>query len=222
VTDAHCHIFPRNDENVSRRFVCATTEDDWSELTTLPCNDIPFFGVHPWNCHTINDIESFKDRLSKTLESNPRAGVGETGLDRLKDKNISTLERRLFSAHLEVAAKLRRPVVLHGAKCWGETFNECAKYSSQIPSFLFHGFSRSGGLIKDIVSINGYFSIGRSILNDHAINYQNLVKTLPVERILIESDYDGKKDIPHLPSIAEKISAKPRNCNISICETGRS
>jgi Tat protein secretion system quality control protein TatD with DNase activity len=33
------------------------------------------------------------------------------------------------------------------------------------------------------------------------------VKTLPVERILIESDYDGKKDIPHLPSIAEKISA---------------
>lgn len=207
MTDAHCHIIPRTDASVTNRFVCAITEKDWSSISTLPETDTPFFGVHPWHTETIDDIESFRSRLAETLKANPRAGVGETGLDRLKDKTISPLQRSLFDVHLDVAAELARPIVVHGAKCWGETFKECAKHSSQIPAFLFHGFSRSGGLVKDIVSINGYFSIGPALLNDHAVNYRELVKTIPLDRILIESDFDGTKEIPALSLVVEKLAS---------------
>jgi TatD DNase family protein len=209
VTDAHCHIhtFLRIDESVSKRFVAATNENDWPELARLPEHDVPFFGVHPWHIDSIDNIDSYEERLCNILEFHPLSGVGETGLDRLKNKTISSLQRSIFDKHLRVASLLNRPVVVHGAKCWGEVFKECVKYSSKIPSFLFHGFSRSGGLVKDIVSINGYFSIGPSLLNDHAINYHNLVKTFPLDRILIESDFDGRKELPPLSAITEKLSS---------------
>jgi Tat protein secretion system quality control protein TatD with DNase activity len=207
MTDSHCHNFPRVDDSLSCRFVSAITQNDWGKLETLEAPNVPFFGVHPWHAETIKDLDLFREELFNVLQNNSSSGVGETGLDRLKDKTITPLQRSLFSIHLEVASSLNRPIVIHGAKCWGETFKECAKYTAKIPSFLFHGFSRSGGLIKDIVAINGYFSIGPSLLNDHAINYHKLVKEIPLDRILIESDYDGTKEVPPLLSIVEKLSS---------------
>lgn len=202
--DSHCHLPLNNDPQITSRFICAATEGDWEELSSQSNQNIPFFGIHPWYAENI-DIPSFKERLRNILKAHPESGVGETGLDRLKNKIISNDARELFSAHLEIADEMNRPIVVHGAKCWGEVYKECAKYKN-IPSFLFHGFSRSGGLIPDIASINGFFSVGHSILNDHAINYRELVKELPVDRILVESDCDGTKEIPSLKSIVEKLS----------------
>lgn len=206
MTDAHCHVFPRMDASVSRRFVAAINEKDWARLALLPEHDVPFFGVHPWHTDSIGDIDSYRERLYEMLGAHPKSGVGETGLDRLKNKTISPLQRALFDVHLQAASRLHRPLVVHGAKCWGEVFKACAEYSSEIPAFLFHGFSRSGGLVEDIVSINGFFSIGPSLLNDHAINYRNLIKTFPLDRILIESDYDGTKELPPLLDVTGKLA----------------
>ena len=61
---------------------------------------------------------------------------------------------------------------------------------SPLGPFLFHGFSRSGGLIPEIVKLNGYVSVGPAVLNDHAVNYRELVKAIPLERLLVETDRD--------------------------------
>ena len=55
-------------------------------------------------------------------------------------------------------------------------------------TFLFHGFSRSDGLIPDIVALNGYVSAGPAVLNDHAVNYRELLKKIPLDRLLLETD----------------------------------
>ena len=56
------------------------------------------------------------------------------------------------------------------------------------PAFLFHGFSRSDGLIPDIVRLGGFISVGPAVLNDHAVNYRELVKKIPMDRLLVETD----------------------------------
>ena len=56
--------------------------------------------------------------------------------------------------------------------------------------FLFHGFSRSGGLLPEIVRIDGYVSVGPAVLNDHAVNYRALVREIPLDRLLVETDRD--------------------------------
>ena len=148
--------------------------------------ETPFHGIHPWQAADSFDLDAIRTQLM----ADPSSGVGEIGLDRLKAKTISDSQRKLFAQQLALAAELRRPVVLHGAKCWGEVVAACRPYKGQIPAFLFHGFSRSAGLIPEIFSLNGYVSIGPALLNDHAVNYRALVKELPSDRILIETDMD--------------------------------
>ena len=151
-----------------------------------PDGETPFYGIHPWQAADSFDLDATRTQLI----ANPSSGVGEIGLDRLKTKTIPDTQRTIFAQQLALAAELSRPVVLHGAKCWGEVVAACRPYKGRIPAFLFHGFSRSAGLLPEIFSLNGYVSIGPALLNDHAVNYHALVKELPSDRILIETDMD--------------------------------
>ena len=105
--------------------------------------------------------------------------------------------REVFETQLRLALEFCRPVVLHGAKCWGQVVKTVQRLTIEqsnnpnnrtIPSFLFHGFSRSDGLIPDIVALNGFISVGPAVLNDHAVNYRELVKKIPLDRLLLETD----------------------------------
>ena len=179
MTDAHCHCRTGAD----RHFVCEPFGGEPGE------GDMAFFGVHPWACLDGTAAEDgWLGRLRARLVANPAAGVGEIGLDRLKVRTIPDAMREAFRAQLALAAELRRPVVLHGAKCWGEVVKAAAEFSPAIPAFVFHGFSRSGGLLPDIFALNGFVSVGPAVLNDHAVNYRELVKSVPADHLLAETD----------------------------------
>jgi TatD DNase family protein len=135
--------------------------------------------------------------------------VGEIGLDRLRTKTIPEVQRAAFLSQLELAAEFRRPVVLHGAKCWGEVVKACRPFAGEIPAFLFHGFSRSEGLLPDIVKLNGFVSVGPALLNDHAVNYCALVRQIPLDRLLVESDATAETDAatPSATAVAARLAA---------------
>ena len=168
MTDAHYHL------------------GGYPAFLRTPGREVRFHGFHPWQADVDADLAAVRARLL----ADPSAGVGEIGLDRLKSKAIADSKRKLFERQLALAAELRRPVVLHGAKCWGEVVAVCRPYKGTIPAFLFHGFSRSAGLLPEIFALNGYVSVGRALLNGHAVNYRAFAKDLPPDRILIETDMD--------------------------------
>lgn len=220
MTDAHCHVC----RGETRHFLCDPT------AARPGPDDIVFFGYHPWQFLPEGPVpvagaegsvpvsgagaegpvpvagaklESRLAELEARLVANPRAGVGEIGLDRLKVREIPAVMRAAFEGQLALAANYRRPVVLHGAKCWGQVVAACRPYKGTVPAsrgtvpaFLFHGFSRSGGLIPEIVALNGYISVGPAVLNDHAVNYRELVKAIPLDRLLVESDATETGSVP--------------------------
>ena len=152
-----------------------------------------FYGVHPWDVLS-PDAAAGIDSLPARLAAEPSAGVGEAGLDRLRSRTVSDAQRILFARQLAIAAEYRRPVVLHGAKCWGETLKRCVQHKGAIPAFLFHGFSRSEGLLPQIFALNGFVSVGPAAANVHAVNYRRMVAELPPDMILVESDMDDDAD----------------------------
>ena len=160
----------------------------YATYLSLGGREYRFHGVHPWEAHTWSAEREAS--LRDALAADSHAGVGEIGLDRLKKKEIAPIERAAFEAQLRLAAEFRRPVVLHGAKCWGEVAAACGHYAGTIPAFLFHGFSRSGGLLPAIYRLNGFIGVGASLLNDHAVNYRALVKEIATDRLLVETDSD--------------------------------
>lgn len=168
MTDVHCHLAGA-DETV-REFLIGRE----------------FQGVHPWDWPEWNAAR--REELRAALAADVRLGVGEIGLDRLKAREIPAGMRTAFAEQLELAAEFRRPVVLHGAKCWGQVVAESARFAGRIPALLFHGFSRSDGLLPEIVKLNGFVSVGPAVMNEHAVNYRALVKKLPRERLLLETD----------------------------------
>ena len=176
MTDAHYH------------------RDGYATFLSVGDREFSFRGVHPWEVADASARRPCQGEcaaeLRAALEADAHVGVGEIGLDRLKSRVIDPAQRAAFAAQLEVAAEFHRPVVLHGAKCWGEVVAACRPYAGCIPAFLFHGFSRSGGLLPEIVALNGFVGVGAALLNDHAVNYRALVKEIPAERVLVETDAD--------------------------------
>ena len=109
MTDAHCHV-SCGDPSV-REFLIGRD----------------FFGIHPWEAEGLGEEGMRDEALRQKLIPHPSSlipGVGEIGLDRLKQKEISPRMREVFVAQLKLAFELRRPVVLHGAKCWGQVVRE--------------------------------------------------------------------------------------------------
>ncbi len=214
MTDAHCHVS------------CG----DSSVRELLVGRD--FFGVHPWETLGEFEVESLKLKVGEELRSkllaNPAAGVGEIGLDRLKVRDIPPLMREVFESQLALALELRRPVVLHGAKCWGQVVTTVCRHLSHsptpplphspTPSFLFHGFSRSDGLIPEIVELNGFISVGPAVLNDHAVNYRELVKKIPLDRLLVETDAVVGARVPTRPHIRDVLVKTADILNLSAAE----
>ena len=175
----------------------------YATFLMLGDREFRFYGVHPWEAARAGrapyqDCECVAG-LRAALEADAHVGVGEIGLDRLKSRVIDPVQRAVFAAQLEVAAEFRRPVVLHGAKCWGQVVAACRPYAGRIPAFLFHGFSRSGGLLPEIVSLKGFVGVGPALLNDHAVNYRELVKEIPLERLLVETDADYASPLSSTP-----------------------
>ena len=210
MTDAHCHVS------------CG----DSSVRELLIGRD--FFGIHPWETLEECKVESVKCKVEGELRSkllaNPAAGVGEIGLDRLKVRDIPPLMREVFEAQLMLALELNRPVVLHGAKCWGQvvaTIRKLTTHDSQLTAFLFHGFSRSDGLIPDIVKLNGFISVGPAVLNDHAVNYRALVKKIPLDRLLVETDAVVGARVPTRPHIREVLEKTAEILGVSSAELER-
>ena len=203
MTDTHCHIAGSN-----------------AEVKELLIGR-DFVGLHPWEVDALSEAELTRklDELHDFLLVHPDIGVGEIGLDRLKAKTISDKMYYAFDRQLEIASKLHRNVVLHGAKCWGRVWSEWIKKNCGA-KVLLHGFSRSDGLIPDIVEKGGYISVGPSILNDHAVNYRAMVKKIPLSNLLVETDRTIE-NAASCPSIDKVLSELARLLGIDATELER-
>ncbi len=137
-------------------------------------------GIHPWDAERGRALPDF-DHCDI---------IGETGLDYACEVDRLAQER-LFRAHLEVAARLEKPVVLHTVRAFEPTIKILAEYN--IAGVVFHGFIGSHQQAAEALRRGYYLSFGirslRSSKTHHAI-----VAT-PLDRLFCETDDDPSLDI---------------------------
>lgn len=171
--------------SLSGAIVCAVRPAEWPQLPEDgPASVTPAFGIHPWYAGDCTGETA--TLLRATLLRYPSACVGEIGLDGCRDE---THQLDALTIQLELAAELRRPVILHCVRAWGKLFNTLLPWRERIPGWMIHGVNCSPELLTHpfCSAETLFFSVG-SFTRPVTAKRAALLRALPAERLLIESD----------------------------------
>lgn len=191
--DIHTHLRNQSEGVVS------VSSLSFQELKneSLPQGDV-CAGIHPWWCEDISleDIEELKIVIKKLAESNRLWGIGETGLDRLYPEFFE-LQKDLFQWHFDLAETHQLPLVLHNVRS-GSDFLEILKNKRPTTPWLFHDFRGNEELVQSLLKLHPecYFSFGLSL--DNSPQVRELLSSIPLEHLFIETDNQKHLDIHDL------------------------
>ena len=137
-------------------------------------------GIHPEYLESISDIEY----VENIIKDNPTFFIGEIGLDRRF--NDRSLQLEGFNKFLSIANRYNRPISIHCVKEWGALLHSMSEEFNQDIPHIYHGFSGSLEVLKQIIPGNSFFSF--SIRELSRVKLTPIIKYIPMNKILIESD----------------------------------
>ncbi|MGJ8524399.1 putative metal-dependent hydrolase YjjV [Halomonadaceae bacterium LMG 33818] len=189
-------------------FTAATNSASWDKQTSLVESyaEVPHIsistamGLHPWFVGELADYGSrsngslsdapslVKDlqALERLLKSPPlgMVAVGECGVDA---RSESEQQWALFDAQLALANTYRWPVVVHCVRLNDQVAKLLRRYT-HIPGGLIHGFAGSLVQAQRFIDQGYLLGIGGAVTFDRAKKLQRVVKALPQEGFVLESD----------------------------------
>ena len=207
-------------------------EDNLKSLTLARANDGIYstIGFHP---HYASGECPF-EQLHKLADDPKVVAVGEIGLDYhyiSQDKEFEKKKRdqvECFQKLLALAARHKLPVIIHDRDAHDDTIftirNACASEHGGV----MHCFSGTAVLAKKVLDLGFYISVtGAVTFKKKAETLHDVVKYVPIERLLIETDcpfiapepYRGKRNEPaYVVEVAKKIAELK---NLSLEDVGR-
>ena len=146
--------------------------------------DLAFtYGIHPWYLDESNHNRLLASVI-KIAEDPLVIAVGEAGFDKIKGPSMD-LQRKTFEEQVIIAEELKKPVVIHCVRAWDELLRAHKRLHPKLP-WLVHGFRGNKDLAMQLISKGMYISFWfEFILKQES---SELVKTLPKEKIFIETD----------------------------------
>ena len=165
------------DEQSTRKAVAIATEHSGIFSTV---------GCHPHEADKVDAGEVLK--WLTDLGRDPKVvAVGETGLDLYKNYAEPENQERLFLAHLAAAAALTKPIVIHCRNAHPDCLAILER--EQPPNGgVIHCFSGSADDARRYLDLNFIISIAGPVTYPNAGGLREAVKTLPADRILVETD----------------------------------
>lgn len=160
------------------------------------------------------------DLLQKLAEDETVVAIGECGLDyfRLESEDsqkMKAMQKEVFLAQANIAQDLNKPLMIHCRPSKGtddayeDLFSIISDSKFTIPKII-HFYVGSLAMTKKFVLAGFYFTFGGVVT--FARDYDESIKYIPAERILLETD---------CPYVAPKSQRGKRNEPSFIAETGR-
>lgn len=183
------------------------------ELSSKYSSVFSAVGIHP---HEASKV-SLQDlnRLEAFCQNSKVVAIGEIGLDYHYNFSPPEIQKKIFLAQLELARKLQKPVIVHVREAMTDALNLIRSIASSDWKGVFHCF---GGKAKDIPEIleMGFMISFTGVITFHNFKKQDLVRMVPLDRLLLETDapymtpvpFRGKRNEPaFLPHIAKAIAS---------------
>ena len=176
-------------ENKVKYVVNIGTDIPSSEYSISMAEKYPFMyasvGFHPDSAHLVNDESILK---LKELCKHPKVvAIGETGLDYYWESNPpKEIQQQAFIKQIALAEELDLPVIVHNRESTMDMINILKDTMPR--KCIIHCASISIESAKILLSLDCYISFAGTVTFKNASKLRNLAKTIPLNRLLIETD----------------------------------
>lgn len=174
--------------DVARMVVNGCCEEDWPAVAALAeahRQVLPSFGYHPWCIHERSD--DWEAELNRMLDAHS-AAVGEIGLDRWKEGLNYEGQEDVFVTQLRIAAERNLPASIHCLKAWGRILELLQEGPVPERGFLLHSYGGPTEMVQAFAQLGAYFSFPGYFLRAAKGRHREAFKSVPADRLLIETD----------------------------------
>ncbi len=208
--DSHCHLdheplFENLDKIIKRSkdaglqklLTISTTIESFEKIKQLIKKDPIIYGTYGIHPHETETNVINKESIIQTVNKFEKIiGIGETGLDFFYTHSNKERQIESFKTHIESSIELKKPIIIHSRNAEDETFQILNSYKSADLKILMHCFTGSLKFSKKLLSLGAFFSASGIITFKNSIELQNTFKTIPLERLLVETDSPFLAPIP--------------------------
>lgn len=182
--------------NVVAQIIPAVSRRLWPRVKLLCGQHSDLFacyGLHPCFCndHETADI----DELGTWLGREHPVAVGECGLDYHTAGGDKALQQRLFSAQLALAREFNLPIVIHAYKAVEDVIRMIR--ASGHSRGVVHSFNGSNQQAQRLIDLGYKLSFGGAVTYSRAKRLRQLIASLPLEAVLLETDAPDQPDTYH-------------------------
>ena len=142
-------------------------------------------GVHPHDVKTID--KTTYDQLRNLARSSKVVAYGEIGLDFFRNRSPKDIQVRRFGEQLELAAELELPVIIHDREAHRE-ITEMIEVRKNDRGGVIHCFSGDYSMAVRCIDMGFYISTPGTVTYKKAEPLREIIKRLPMDRLLIETD----------------------------------
>ncbi len=209
LVDSHCHLdfpdfAPERDTVIARAFAAGigtmlticTRLDQFEGVRAIAEADPRIWcsvGAHPHEAADHADL--IADRLVALAAHSKVVGIGETGLDFHYDLSPHDVQDRVFRAHIAASKASGLPLIIHAR----EADNEVAALlaAEKPPPGVLHCFTGGRALAEAALDLGFYISISGIVTFRNADDLRAIVRDLPLDRLLVETDAPYLAPVPH-------------------------
>ena len=210
LVDSHCHIdfeeyagrIPLILEGMARNqvthalCVCVNLAD-FPRVLALADSHSQLFasvGVHP------DQVEDAGLKVSDLVEraQHPKiVAIGETGLDYYRQNGNLEWQRTRFRTHIRAARECLKPLIIHTREAGADTLRIMREEGANEAGGVMHCFTETLEVAQAAMELNFYISFSGIVTFKNAVAIKEVVKSVPLERMLIETDSPYLAPVPH-------------------------
>lgn len=212
IIDSHCHLdFPDFGEELSE-IISRAHKQGVTGMTTICTHYSKFaqvaaiaekyaaqnvwctLGIHPH--HSADEAEQVTAQQIIDTANHPRLiGIGECGLDYFYDHSDRVSQAKCFEMQLEAAVKLDLPVIIHSRDADDDTIRILKNAGPKLRGVM-HCFSGTRKLCEEALALGFYISCSGIITFNKSEELRQIVKDVPLDRLLVETDAPYLAPVP--------------------------
>ncbi|VUD56565.1 putative metal-dependent hydrolase YcfH [Thalassocella blandensis] len=212
LVDSHCHLDRlslKHYENGLPDAIAAATEAGVSHMLCVCISEenrqavldiahkyhhiFASVGIHPSD---VKERVVSSDELKQWAQAEKVVAIGETGLDYYYTKEHMDAQAVSFANHLNAAGDLGLPVIVHTRDAREDTIALIKEHGNIDSAGVLHCFTENWEMAKQALDLNYYISISGIVTFKNAEELREVVRKVPIEKLLIETDSPYLAPVP--------------------------